>query len=254
MALRLVRNVGPRADDDGPEKGATVAFLLINARDGVVEATGWEALSLDPAPQAIPPSDDISNTENPILRGIAEAVSAVRRGRRPSVRLVEVALERAHVYVIAAAPLPGNGRSGSIAVTVAETGPPEAGSAEGKVIRQLGHDLRTPLTSISGAIELLQSGRLGTLQEGQVKVVGLMEKGAQALLRLIDDATAAYRGRHDLASVFGVGVEELVAGELEEGAGEDDDPPGSGDASGKSGAPAGPGARRSGRSRRERGR
>ena len=224
MALRLVRNAGPRAGEDGGGKGATAAFLLINGRGGVVEATGWEALSLQPVPATIPAGPEIQETDDPVLRGIADAVAAARRGRRPSVRLVEVALERPHTYVIAAAPLPGPGRSGSLAVTVAETGPPEASSAEGKVIRQLGHDLRTPLTSISGAVELLQSGRLGPLQEGQVKVVGLMEKGAAALLRLIDEATAAYRGRRDLASVLGVGVEELVAGGLEEGAGEDDDP------------------------------
>ena len=253
MALRLVKNVGPRVEDEGP-KGATAAFLLINARGGVVEAAGWEALSLDPVPQSIPAPADAPESDNPILRGIAAAVAAARRGRRPSVRMVEVALERAHVYVIAAAPLPGNKGSGSIAVTVAETGPPEASSAEGKVIRQLGHDLRTPLTSISGAVELLQSGRLGSLQEGQVKVVGLMERGAQALLKLIDEATAPYRGRRDLASVLGVGVEELVAGGLEEGSGPDDDPLETGDDGEKGTAPSGPGTRRSGRPRRERGR
>ena len=240
MVLRLVKNVGPREEQRGVDSAATAAFLLINGRGGLVDATGWEALSLEPLPPSIPAPAGADDIPDPILRGIAEAVAAARRGRGPSVRMVEVALERVHVFVIAAAPIPGPGRSGSIAVTVAETGPPEAGSAEGKVIRQLGHDLRTPLTSISGAIELLQSGRLGPLQETQTKVVGLMEKGAEALLRLIDEATEPYRGRRDLASVLGVGVEELVAGGLEEGAGQDDGPlaPDDGDEV-PGGAPAG---------------
>lgn len=252
MALRLVKNVGPREEKKGPGSAATAAFLLINGRGGVVDATGWEALSLEPLPPSIPATAGAEETGDPILRGVAEAAAAARRARRPSVRMVEVALERVHVFVIVAAPLPGPGRSGSIAVTVAETGPPEAGSAEGKVIRQLGHDLRTPLTSISGAIELLQSGRLGPLQETQVKVVGLMEKGSAALLRLIDEATSPYRGRRDLASVLGVGVEELVAGGLEEGAGQDDDPLGTDDEDKVSGGA--PGSPRRSRPRGGRGR
>jgi len=256
MALRLVRNVGPGAGESGPGKDATAAFLLINGRGGVVESAGWEALSLEPVPQSIPAADEAHETEDPILRGIAGAVADARRGRRPSIRLVEVTLQRAHIFVIVAAPLPGAGRNERVAVTVAETGPPEAGGNEGKVIRQLGHDLRTPLTSISGAIELLQSGRLGGLQEGQQKVLGLLEKGADALLKLINEATFPYRGSRDLASVLGVGVEELVAGGLEEGAGQDADPlePGDdGDETPGGAAPSGAGARRN-RPRRERGR
>lgn len=222
MGLRLVKNAGPRAPEEGESKG-TAAFLLVDGRGNVIEASGWEALSLEPVPQLIAAP---AEGDEPILAGIAAAVAGARQARRPTLRLVEVPLERVHTYVIAAAPLPGKEKSARIAVTVAETGPPEAGSAEGKVIRQLGHDLRTPLTSISGAVELLQSGRLGGLQEGQIKVVGLMQKGADALLKIIDQATAPYRGRRDLSELLGVGVEELVAGGLEEGAGPDDDLPG----------------------------
>ena len=222
MGLRLVKNAGPRAPEE-TESNGMAAFLLVDGRGSVIEICGWEALSLEPAPRVIAAP---AEGDEPILAGIASAVAAARQGRRPSVRLVEVPLERLHVFVIAAAPLPGKDKSARIAVTVAETGPPRAGSAEGKVIRQLGHDLRTPLTSISGAVELLQSGRLGSLQEGQTKVVGLMQKGADALLKIIDEATAAYRGRRDLTELLGIGVEELVAGGLEEGAGPDDDLPG----------------------------
>ncbi|HYV20448.1 MAG TPA: histidine kinase dimerization/phospho-acceptor domain-containing protein [Verrucomicrobiae bacterium] len=246
MGLRLVKNAGPRAPEEDQSKG-TAAFLLVDGRGSVIDVMGWEALSLEPVPKVIAAP---AEGDEPILAAIASAVAAARQGRRPTVRLVEVPLERVHVYVIAAAPLPGKDKSARIAVTVAETGPPEAGSAEGKVIRQLGHDLRTPLTSISGAVELLQSGRLGSLQEGQIKVVGLMQKGADALLKIIDEATSPYRGRRDLSELLGIGVEELVAGGLEEGAGPDDDLDGDeGDA-----GPRAPGDRRGGARRKERGR
>jgi len=246
MGLRLVKNAGPRAPEETESKG-TAAFLVVHGRGGVLEVSGWEALSLQPAPQVITAP---SEGDEPILAGIAAAVAGARRSKRPTLRLVEVTLDRAYTYVITAAPLPGSEKSPRIAVTVAETGPPEAGSAEGKVIRQLGHDLRTPLTSISGAVELLQSGRLGGLQEGQVKVVGLMQKGADALLKLIDEATAPYRGRRDLSELLGVGVEELVAGGLEEGAGPDEDPAGGDDDLG----PRSQGGPRGGARRKERGR
>jgi hypothetical protein len=85
-------------------------------------------------------------------------------------------------------------------------------------------------------------------------VIGLMQKGADALLKLIDEATAPYRGRRDLGELLGVGVEELVAGGLEEGAGIDDDLPGD-DAGAPSGAgPGRAGGRKRGTRRRERGR
>jgi signal transduction histidine kinase len=89
-------------------------------------------------------------------------------------------------------------------VTVAEAGGPQAGTEEGKVIRQLGHDLRTPLTSISGAVELLQSGRLGGLQPQQERVVSLMQKGVEGMVRLIDESTAPFRKDRDLLATLGL--------------------------------------------------
>src|SRR5882724_11047464 len=64
---------------------------------------------------------------------------------RPADRADESAAGRPHA--VTAAPMPGRGGA-RFAVTVAEAGGPQAGAEEGKVIRQLGHDLRTPLTSI----------------------------------------------------------------------------------------------------------
>jgi signal transduction histidine kinase len=188
MALRLVKK-GSEGVAAGGGEPAAAAFLVVNGRGAVLDALGWETLSVEPPPRRI----EAGKTEHPIVRAIGQAVEEARRTRRPSVRRIEITLERARLYAIAAAPMPGETASGEIAVTVQETGGPEASQAEGKVIRQLGHDLRTPLTSISGAVELLQSGRLCPMAPQQERVVALMQKGVEAMIRLIDESTAPFR-------------------------------------------------------------
>jgi len=203
MSLRAVKAGTERAARTG-ERGAA-AFLIVAGGGAVLTTLGWETLSADPAPSRI----EAGGGEDPILHAIGEAVAEARETRRPAARSVEVSLERVHLYAITAAPLPGKGKGGETAVAVQEAPAPEAGKAEGKVIRQLGHDLRTPLTSISGAVELLQSGRLGPLQPQQERVLGMMQKGVDAMVRLIDTATAPFR--RDIAADLGLaGLEELA--------------------------------------------
>jgi signal transduction histidine kinase len=202
MALRLVKGeaTGKTAQPDAGRSQA--AFVLVDARDGVEQADGWSTVSVDPAPKSFGAA---GAREDPIRRGIREALADARARKAPVVRRVEMSLEKLRVYAIAAAPMPGD-RAGRMVVTVAEMGGPEASAAEGRVIRQLGHDLRTPLTSISGAVELMQSGRLGPIQPQQERVLGMMEKGVEALVRLIDEATAAYRKDKDLIAALGLGA------------------------------------------------
>lgn len=117
--------------------------------------------------------------------------------------MVEVTTDKARFYAAIAAPMSGSGRPARLAVSVAETDAPGATDAEGRIIRQLGHDLRTPLTSISGGIELMQSGRLGGLQPQQERILGLMQKGVEAMVRLIDESTSPYRRHKDLLAALG---------------------------------------------------
>ena len=42
---------------------------------------------------------------------------------------------------------------------------------------------------MSGAIELLESGRLGQLTPEQARLLGMLGKGMQMMLSLIDDAS-----------------------------------------------------------------
>ena len=202
MSLKLVKGGSAGAPRTGEQGG--VAVLLVGGRGAVLESRGWDTLSPDPAPRRFGGGEE---EDNPILRGIGDVVAEVRRTGRPAARSVEVSLERPRLYCITAGPVSGSGQDEKVAVAVQEAPAAQAGRAEGRVIRQLGHDLRTPLTSISGAVELLQSGRLGGLAPAQERVLGLMQKGVDAMVRLIDEATVPYR--KDLTADIGEALEEL---------------------------------------------
>jgi signal transduction histidine kinase len=49
------------------------------------------------------------------------------------------------------------------------------------------HDLRSPLTVISGVISFFTSGRLGKLSPEQQNMVSMMERNAQSLIELVND-------------------------------------------------------------------
>ena len=49
------------------------------------------------------------------------------------------------------------------------------------------HDLRSPLTVISGVINFFTSGRLGELTPEQKSMVAMMERNAQSLIELVND-------------------------------------------------------------------
>ena len=58
----------------------------------------------------------------------------------------------------------------------------------GDLARQAQHDLRGPLTSLRGAVDLLRSGRLGGLEEAHRKLLDLMDRAAQQMSDLLSTA------------------------------------------------------------------
>ncbi|MDQ3804710.1 MAG: sensor histidine kinase, partial [Acidobacteriota bacterium] len=77
------------------------------------------------------------------------------------------------------------------------------------------HDLRSPLTVISGVINFFTSGRLGDLTPEQKNMVSMMERNTQNLIELVNDLLDASKlesgtMRLDLASIdLGGLIEEL---------------------------------------------
>ena len=54
-----------------------------------------------------------------------------------------------------------------------------------KVFSQVNHDLRSPLTSIAGAAELLLSGRVGALEPIQRRLVTIVDEGTRKMGELL---------------------------------------------------------------------
>ncbi|HKQ96630.1 MAG TPA: histidine kinase dimerization/phospho-acceptor domain-containing protein [Candidatus Polarisedimenticolia bacterium] len=207
MGLRAVKSAPMTSGAPGAR---AAAFLIVDAEGLVTTIEGWETLAIDVPPTSLAPNGDY---DSPLPRGLAALAAAARTSNRPEAEVFEVTTDREHFYAAVASPLPGPGRATRVALSVTETDPPQATDAEGRIIRQLGHDLRTPLTSISGGVELMQSGRLGGLQPQQERILGLMAKGVESMARQIDEATAPYRKHKDLLAALGDDAAELLGGD-----------------------------------------
>jgi len=121
---------------------------------------------------------------------LGAAIDEARRLSAPTRRVVAVELDKRRFYSVSAGPLGMNGEGQAAALVLEITDAFGLGPREGDSIRELAHDLRTPLASMSGAVELLESGRLGQLTPEQTRLLGMLGKGMQMMLSLIDDASA----------------------------------------------------------------
>ena len=172
------------------------AVVIVDRSGSVVRASGWEKIANAPVPSRIPPADDLPDQ---LLDGIAAAIEEARRLSAPTRRVVAVELDKRRFYSVSAGPLDHNGGARTAALVLEITDAFGLGPREGDSIRQLSHDLRTPLASMSGAVELLESGRLGQLTPEQTKLLGMLGKGMQMMLSLIDDATTRAKAAQEAA-------------------------------------------------------
>ena len=161
--------------------------MVVDRSGAVLRASGWRRIVDAPQPARIPAADDVPD---PLLDGIGAAIDEARRRAAPTRRVVAVELDKRRFYSVSAGPL-GAEEDGHAAALVLEiTDAFGLGPREGDSIRELAHDLRTPLASMSGAVELLESGRLGQLTPEQSRLLAMLGKGMQMMLSLIDDASA----------------------------------------------------------------
>lgn len=63
---------------------------------------------------------------------------------------------------------------------------PPAGAAMGEM-SWLSHELRTPMTSLKGAIDLLASGRFGPLPAAALPLVGIAHRNSDRMAELVED-------------------------------------------------------------------
>lgn len=63
----------------------------------------------------------------------------------------------------------------------------DAARAQADYVATLSHEMRTPLTSIKGAVELIASGKLGDMSAGAAATLGVAQRNVERLLRLTND-------------------------------------------------------------------
>lgn len=186
--------------DDGQQRpGGTArenrltdgAFMIVDDRGTVVRVTGWEKAFGVPAPERIEAGEERPDR---LLACLVEVIEEAATTGGLARRTIDLNDSQGMIDV-AAASLAVGGGGASTAIIVQPRGEVAGGRAggEGKAICKLEHDLRSPLTSISGAAELLETGRLGAVTEQQKRCLGVLQKGVDGMLSLLEAAAAPYR-------------------------------------------------------------
>jgi signal transduction histidine kinase len=196
-----------RREAGGPAaevSAAGAALLVVDEGRGVVRSSGWDRLFGTPVPERIP-APASGDEDDELLGAIARALEEADRSGEVAHAYVVVSLDRKRRYAVSAGRIghnggatggahPRNGGGRVTAVLVDDISDSfRVSPAEGEVVRQLAHDLRTPLTSLGGAVELMQSGRLGAIRPEHERLLTIMQKGIDLMLTRINEAAAPYR-------------------------------------------------------------
>lgn len=134
-----------------------------------------------------PPCDD---PRSPLASLIGMWESLEDRSRPVPPRLVRVKTEGLSAFLwYHCLPMPEGESRGTLFVVADLTAHLTGSEAVQRMVSQLAHDLRSPLTSITGAAELLLSGRVGSLEGTQEKLIRIVDDGAGKITRIIQHAS-----------------------------------------------------------------
>jgi signal transduction histidine kinase len=123
--------------------------------------------------------------ESPRAQALNELRAVCETGT-PVSRLITWDRERRH-YLFLSASLREEDSSGRrvVAMVMDLTEVVAGGEVAEEFIRQLRHDLRGPLTSIKGAVDLLRTERLGSLSAGQTRLLELMDTAVGSMTEMV---------------------------------------------------------------------
>jgi len=126
---------------------------------------------------------EVENSSEPLQSGLLAVLREACSEWKPASRLVAFDLEHRHYLYVAAQPQVGEtGAQRMAAMAIDLTEAVIQGDVANEFIRQVRHDLRSPLTSIQGAIELLLSERVGPLVDPrQKRLLTIMERALQSM-------------------------------------------------------------------------
>jgi len=108
-------------------------------------------------------------------------------------------------------------RAGYLFVATDESRAAEVARLKDEFVGMISHELRTPLSSILGYIDLLKDDPAQPLTDEQLRFLGIMERNAERLLRLVGDLlfTAQVQAQHVQLDETEVDVVELARASLE---------------------------------------
>jgi signal transduction histidine kinase len=188
-------------------EGFDAAILLIDTMGRVVLANGKSSQLLG---RDLTGSDIVTERledDLPLLEAVAnlygECVSNHQSGRE---LIATTDTTGSHFYWVTVSQSEGTGGAGQdrVIVVVDISEPVMEGPAIRKVFSQISHDLRSPLTSIAGAAELLQSGRVGAMEPVQARLVRIVEEGARKMGEILATTKGSLA---EAGAVGGKGVE-----------------------------------------------
>jgi signal transduction histidine kinase len=123
------------------------------------------------------------------IRGqFVEALGEALRMEKPLDRLLTVDDDRRRAFYLTVVPqVDARGNRLRVAHLMDLSALVARGDLIADVLRQVRHDLRGPLTSLLGAIELMQTERVGRLEERQRRLLQIMEKATQSMSELVTE-------------------------------------------------------------------
>ena len=194
MALALPARMRERPVDAPAGGDAAAVFpggTLSFERSGRVVSMSPEMVRMLGAPIA-DLDEKLEDTDDFPGKRVLEALRKAGEEWVDTTRLVTLERQHRHyVLVLATITREGSGAERMAALVVDLTEALRESDLAGDFLGQVRHDLRGPLTSLRGAVDLLRTERVGRLQEQQKKLLNLMEKSVQLMTDMISGAPDA---------------------------------------------------------------
>ena len=172
---------------------ATTEGICLSDRDGQVRYVNpsmeelWSALALPTRGSVWSRLLELAaNSTEP--KAVVEAVRALQ-GHPLERGMVEFVLDTGRSFLAYSVPVLADHdlQTGRLFVFRETTGERELERLKDEFLATVSHELRTPLTSIVGYAEALTAGDFGELAADQAEFVGVIERNANRLTRLVDD-------------------------------------------------------------------
>ena len=178
-----------RTRDDG-EPGSTAlegipaGVMVLDVRGRVLYASPLATDLLGGEIRHLRNEGDLS-PETPRAQALNELRAVCETGS-PVSRLITWDKERRH-YLYLSATRREEDASGRrvVAMVMDLTDVVAGGEIAEEFVRQLRHDLRGPLTSIKGAVDLLRTEWLGSLSAGQARLLELMDTAVRSMTEMV---------------------------------------------------------------------